>query len=492
MSNNYVLNQHSITEPQQEISILDRADVVIGGGGVAGLGAAIASAREGVKTILIETNGFLGGVATSNMMQALCGCRGMSGIMEELVDRMNKKGGAPKWDYQERLEKMKDGYVNETITFDIECFKETALEMCLEAGVVLYLYTRVCKPIVNNNTVVGVIVESKGGRQAILAERVVDCTGDGDIAYRAGAPYSVGRDSDNKMRPFALLFRVGGLDVKKILEYVEQHPNEWQPQHKNNHTHQIGDDSVINRLSGFFDLVNKAKANNDLYEWIHYLRFEAVYIDKGIALCNTSRIYYLDGTNPQDLTKGEILGRNQINKIIKFIKKYLPGGENAFLIDVAPSIGVRETRRFVGEYFLTEEDVYSGKDFDDCFMTLERKLPRYEDKDTLDIHPPVPIEGAPEDLYERDQKKVLQVLQKLRFSYRMLLPQKIDCLLFAGRTMSTTHTIESFSRLMPFCMRMGQVAGTAAAVSVREKVSPKELDFSLLKQALIRQGYTKF
>jgi len=492
MSKTYQVKQHTVTEPQREIPILDRSDVVIAGGGVAGLGAAIASAREGVKTILIESNGFLGGVATGNMMQALCGCRGMSGIMEELVDRMHKKGGAPKWDYQDRLAKMKDGYVNETITFDIECFKETALEMCLEAGVELYLYTRVTMPIVIDNTVVGVIVESKGGREAILTKRVVDCTGDGDITYRAGAPYIVGRDSDKKMRPFALLFRVGGLDVKKILEYVEQNPEEWQPQHKNNAIHQIGDDAVINRLSGFYNLVNKAKANGDLYEWIHYLRFEAVFMDKGIALCNTTRIYYLDGTKPQDLTKGEMIGRNQISILIKFLRKYLPGGENAFLIDVAPAIGVRETRRFVGEYFLTDEDVYSGKDFADCFMTLERKMPKYEDKDILDIHPPDPIEGASEDLYERDQKRVLQVTQQIRFNYRMLLPQKIDCLLFAGRTMSTTHTIESFSRLMPYCMRMGQVAGTAAAVSVKENVLPKELAFAVLKEALIKQGYTRF
>lgn len=488
----FIFREGAVIEAERELKIMDSADVVVAGGGVAGLGAAIASARAGVKTILIESNGFLGGVATSNMMQALCNGSGIHGIMEELIALMTEKGGAPKWDYEARKASSENGFTNEAVSFDVETFKEAALEMCVKAGVIMYLYTKACLPIMDGDTVIGVVVESKNGRSAIMGKRVIDCTGDGDLAFRAGVPFIVGRPSDNKMRPFALMFRVGGLDINKMLEYMKAHPDQWQPQYMADPVHPIGDDMCVTRVSGFYDLVAKAKKNGDLHDELNYLRFEALFVNKGIALCNTTRMYYLDGTNPKDLTEGEVRGRQQMKKVVAFMRKYVPGCENAYVIDVAPTLGVRETRRFIGEFFLSDEDVYNGTKADDSFITITRKLPPYELKDEIDVHPPEPWEGTEKDVFQYNPKKILTTPVEYHVFYRMLLPQKVENLLFAGRTMSTTHANESYLRLMPYCMRMGQVAGTGAAVSVKEGVSPKKVDFRKLKNELIAQGYTKF
>ncbi len=489
----YEVREKTVLEPQRELPVANSADVVIAGGGVAGFGAAIASARVGVKTILIENLGFLGGVATAHLMQNISAGPFMDGVMSELINRMADNGGATRWDTEKRRGAKKGNSFNEYTTFDVECYKETALEMCREAGVILYLYTKVCEPIMTGNTIAGVVVENKGGRSAIMGKRVLDCTGDGDLLFRAGVESIKGRPEDNKMRPFALLFRVGGIDFKKMLGYLDGHPDQWQAQYKIDPFQKIGDRRIISRLSGFFDLVKQAKSNGDLYEWIHYLRFEALFLDEGICLCNTSRVYNLDGTVPEDLTKGELIGRQQMGKLIKFMRAYVPGCENAFVIDAAPTIGVRETRRFIGDYFLTEEDVYSSKDFEDRIITAVRNMPIQTMSGKIDVHPVEPVEGAEDDHYERPTPGACFLAPtKYHLNYRMLLPKGVENMLFAGRTMSTTHSIEAFTRSMPWCMRLGNVAGAAAALSVKEGVSPRKLSFSKLKEALIVQGYTKF
>ena len=491
----YAINDNSVIELEHKISVVDQADVIVAGGGVAGLGAAIAAARTGVRTILVERYSFLGGVATANMMQAISSGKFIDGVMVELLERMTKKGGATNWDIKERTDQMTDGFMNEAITFDIECLKETAMEMCLESNVILYLYTQAVAPIVIDNKIVGIIVESKGGRQAILGKRVVDCTGDGDLLYKAGVPYVFGRESiDNKTRPFVLMFRIGGMNVPKILEYLDKHPDQWQAQYHVASQRKVGENNIITRMSGFWDLVEKAKSNGDLYETIHYLRFEAVFIEQGIALCNTTRIYNVDGTNPVDLTKGEIEGRQQMKKLLSFMRKYVPGLENAFIIDVAPSLGVRETRRFIGEYFLTDDDCYDLKTFNDCIITVTRLMPIKEKRYDLDTHPVIPIEGS--DKYfgvdRKDAKTTYLAPHKFCLNYRMLLPKGIENMLYAGRIMSTTHFVEAYARVMTICMRLGQVAGTAAALSLKENISPKALSFDVLKKELLRQGYTRF
>ena len=484
--NNYTIFIDKVLEGEKYLQIYDKSDVVVAGGGPAGIIAAIAAARLGVKITLIENNSFLGGVATGAMMTALVYSQYATGIALELgialefMDNLASKGGAPKWDF--------DRKDNQTIPFDAEVFKDVALEMMLNAGVNLMLYTRVCEAIIINGEIKGVVTESKSGRYAVLGQIVVDCTGDADLAYNAGAPFEVGRKSDNKMRPFALLFRLGGLDIDEMVQYVKENPDELQPQHTKGTHLMVGDEEVITRISGFYKLVEKAKKNGELFPECHYLRFEALWTNRGIALCNTTRIYNVDGTKVKDLTKGEVEGRKQIYKLVSFIRQYIPGGENAFLLDVASRIGVRETRRIVGEYYLTDDDAYADSKFDDAIMTLlDKPLIKRPIPANLDFHMADPIEGSSTDLLERYPERVPFEKHSFQIPYRVLLPKSIDNLLVAGRSISVSHMIDSITREMISCMRMGQVAGVAAALAVKKHLSPKKLNFEDIKLELVKQ-----
>ena len=474
----------TILEPEREIPILAKADVVVAGGGPAGLAAAIASARAGADTILVEEKSFLGGVATANMMTALVGSRRAYGIALELMDRMAEMGGAPKWEPDKRI--------NETTPFDAECFKDAALDMCIEAGVKLYFYTKVCQPIIEDSRVTGVIIESKTGRQAILGKTVIDCTSDADLATRAGCPVTKGRESDNKMRPFALLFLLGGIDIDKLLKYVEENPDQLQPQHLEDTHHSAGGERVITRISGFYDFVEQAKAAGELYDNIHYFRLETLWRDRGIALCNTTRIYYVDGTDIADLTKGEIEGRNQIKKLLPFARKYIPGCENAYIIGIANYMGIRETRRIIGEHHLSDDDAFSDRQFDDSIVTMDVTLPPRDRLIQLDVHMPDPIEGSDLDLFEKYPDQMPREPHNYQIPYRTLVPKGVGGLLVAGKTISVSHLIEGTVRGMIFCMLFGQVAGVAAAMCAKEGINPKDLCFESLKKELISQGYNKF
>jgi len=479
-----IIDAHTVVEPPKELPVIDRAEVLVAGGGASGFAAAVASGRAGAKTLLVEDRSSLGGVATAAMMNALVASRSSRGIALELMDRMAAAGGAPKWEPELRI--------NGTTPFDVECFKEAALAMCLEAGVSVRLYTRACELILVNGKAAGAVVESKAGRGAVLADAVVDCTGDADLAARAGAPVSKGRESDHKMRPFALLFQMGGLDIEKIAAYVRDRPDQLQPQHTRDTRHNVGREEVITRISGFYDLVERAKAAGDLYDGIHYFRLETLWVNRGTATCNTTRIYNVDGTDPADLTRGEIEGREQIRRVLAFARKYVPGCENAYLLGVSPALGVRETRRILGEYFLTTEDAYADKHFDDAVMTLKMDLPPIDLIKELDVHMPEPIEGSDRDLLEKHPDKMPGEPHEYQVPYRALIPRNVGGLLVAGKTISVSHLIDGYTRNMIPCMCFGQIAGTAAALCARRDCEPAALDIIDLKNELIRQGYTQF
>ncbi|MGE5552160.1 MAG: FAD-dependent oxidoreductase [Bacteroidota bacterium] len=478
----YQIAGDKVIESARETGVLRETDVVVAGGGPAGLAAAIAAARAGAKVTLIEREAFLGGVATGAMMAALVGSETAAGIGLELMDRMAAKGGAPKWDAA-------PGRTG-TTPFDPEVFKDTALDMVREARVDLLLHAWTAGPIVTEGKVMGVLTESKSGHRAVLAKITVDCTGDADLAAAAGAPCLKGRESDHKMRPFALLFRLGGLDIPRILQYVQENPEELQPQFRTGTALKAGDEEVITRISGFYKLVETAKRNGELYPECHYFRLENLWVDRGTAICNTTRIYHVDGTDVNDLTKGEIEGREQIRKLIAFAKKYIPGCENAFLIDTAPCLGIRETRRIIGEYSLTDEDAYGDARFADAITTMHEALVRLPRPANLDIHMPDPIEGSTQDLIERYPERVPRESHTYQIPFRALLPKGIDRLLVAGRAIAVSHMIDSTTRLMLICMRTGQAAGVAAALAARQGVSPKELDFEELRSVLMGQGMT--
>jgi len=230
-----------------------------------------------------------------------------------------------------------------TFPFDPEGFKQLSSELLAQANVEVLNYTWVEDTIMEGSRIKGVIVQNKSGRQAILARSVVDATGDADVAAAAGAEYVKGRESDSKMRPMSVLFRLGGVDLEKVIEYCRSQPKEYFTADPNFHI--IAPEKGLVRLSGFFHIAEKARAAGELPDEVHYLRFEGIDVARGIVTVNNSRVYGVDGTNAWDISRADTQARQQNRQLRSVIRKYIPGFENAYVIDSSPTVGVRETRR---------------------------------------------------------------------------------------------------------------------------------------------------
>lgn len=297
-----------VIEPQREIPVAAEFDVVVAGGGPAGFGAALAARRTGAETLLIEKHGVLGGASTAVLMNAWnCPAERMTGVAREVTYKLLERGAA---------------YAGPLVNFDPEALIELEMELLLEAKTRILLYAWVAEALVTDNRIRGVIVQSKSGRQAILARAVVDATGDGDVAYGAGCPSVKGRETDGKMRPVNTLLRLGSVDLDGLLDYCRKHPSQFQddPSH-----HIVALDSPVIRISGFFDLVEEGRRRGELPQEVYYLRFEGVDRERGIVTVNSARVYGVDGTDMWDVTRGDIESRRQNKHIFEFIKKYIPG-----------------------------------------------------------------------------------------------------------------------------------------------------------------------
>jgi len=453
-----------IEEPARRIPLVRDVDVLVVGGGAAGIGAAVGASRAGARTLLVERNGFLGGVATAVMMTTWnVPSRCLAGISRELFEGLLKRGGAI------------DG--GPTIPYDPETFKEVAEGACLEAGVELLYYTWMAAPLRDGDTLQGVVVENKSGRQALTARVTVDCSGDADVAAAAGVPCVKGREKDGKMRPLTTLFRLGNVDIRRVVEYARAHPDQFTA----DPNFQILDlDRGLVRISGFFDLVAEARARGELDKDCHYIRFEGVFPDRGTLFVNTTRVYGLDGTSAWDLTEGSIEARRQMDQLLRFLVLKVPGCERAFRIDASPVIGVRETRRIRGEHLLTEEDILAGRAYGDTVVKAWR-----HHGEGRNWHSPDGAEGAPSDPTYRT---MTTGLRSFEIPYGSLVPLEVDGLVAAGRIISQTHEADMWTRGMYCCAMTGQCAGAAAALAARGGVAPRRLSVAVLQRELHRQG----
>jgi FAD dependent oxidoreductase len=453
----------AITETPRELPVSYGADVVILGGGVAGLAAGLAAADVGAKVLIVEQGNCLGGTATAGMMTLFyTPYRCAHGIPKRIFDRLIAAGGA---------------YPGEVISFDHEVFKTVAFEMVTEAGIDLLLHTMCADVIMEGDRVCGLVVENKGGRSAVLGKVLIDASGDADIAARAGAPITKGRESDSKMRPMTLLFRLGGINVEAMIEYVRAHPEEFS-RDPNQMILDVEGGNV--RVFGFFSLVEKAKAAGMLYSDCHYFRVEAINADRGTALVNTVRIYDVDGTNPADITHAEIQGRRQQELLVSFARQCVPGFSNAFVMDTASHIGVRETRRIKGSYVLTERDIVEKVSFPDSIgidsNRQNAKGPR---------HSPDGNEGAESDIETREWVAQLFTYE---IPYRCLLPTGAKGLVVAGRAISVDHEADGYTRNQPACMVTGQAAGVAAALAAQQQMEPACLSVERVQEHLRALG----
>lgn len=441
------------------IPVVDEADVLVVGAGPAGIAAAISAARNGTKTTLIEKNGYVGGNLTAGLVgpcmtsYSLDGeTQLIKGVFEELVLRMEATGGAI------HPSKIPAGseycgfivYGHDKVTpFDPEAIKLHATEMLLEAGVKLQMHTFVADTIVEDGTVRGVITASKSGLEAFRAGVTIDCSADADVAVRAGVEAEKGRDEDGLMQPMTMFFRVANVDDDVVRDYVANHPDDFRP---------------------FASIVTEAKA---VGEFPIPRKGIGLYktLETGVWRINTTRLHRLDGTEVRDLTTGEIEGRRQVAQLMTFFRKWLPGFENAILLDTAAMIGVRETRRIVGEYQLTLEDLASSREFDDVIALCGYPV---------DIHSPTDDSGG------TDGK--LKTANIYQIPYRTMVPATVDGLLVAGRSLSSTHEAQSAVRVMPPAFAMGEAAGAAAALAVQNDVRPRDVAIPALHEVLLGQN----
>ena len=426
-------NPTGILEKARTTKVVREVDVLVVGGGTSGCSAAIAAARMGAQVLLVERYAFLGGTATAAMVGCFCGvytCGPTSthqllvgGIGKEAMERLEAVGGGFK--YRHRFQ------------VDHQLFKLVLDRWLIEAGVELLFQTIVVESLVSDGAIRGVIVEHKGGREAILARLVIDASGDGDVAALAGAPFEKG-DEEGRLQAPTMVFDMGGVDVKRAMEFPE-------PQIRSLLTEvTAAGEFNFPRLSGSFSPIPQP----------------------GKVHVNMSRVAGVDGTDPWSLTAGHLEGRRQVDQFAKFLVKYVPGFETARIDAVAAQIGIRETRRIMGEYVLTREDVLGAHKFNDAICRSSWPIEDHsQGKDTIRLH-------LPDDDY-------------YQVPYRCLVPLEIDNLLTAGRCISATHDGQASVRVMGPAMVMGQAAGTAAALCLQRGELPRKLDSDILRQSLL-------
>jgi len=344
------------TEKERSIPIVRNADVVVAGGGPAGVAAAISAARNGAKTLLIERNGWLGGMATSGLvhpfMPSYAGERPINkGIFWEVVERLVAQGAAIHPD----LTKMQTGYTGFVVwphahvtPFDVEVLKWIIQDLIEEAKVEVILHSMIVGAIKEGNTAKGLVLENKSGRMAVSGSVIIDATGDADVAHFLGAEYEKGNPTDGSLQPATIFFRLDGVDRGKVDSYIREHPEERH----------------------FQTFAGIARKNGEFIPSKHDVLFFYTPREGEVAI-NSTRIHGVDGTNVFDLTRAEFETRRQVRVLYNFFRKYVPGFEHCYITTTAPEVGIRETRRIVGEYCLNKEDVMSTRQF----RTISRNAP---------------------------------------------------------------------------------------------------------------------
>lgn len=454
--------EHKISFSSEAL-LAAKTDVLVVGAGPAGIGAALGAARAGANVVLAERYGYPGGAATVALVMPLMsahtqegrfrrsgqttlyptdhgeGQRVIAGVLMEIVENLIECGGAVP-------PSLETGYV---VPFDPEKLKITVMKMLDEAGVdvLLHSFAFGLEKVDNISTV---FFHSKSGPIAVQAYCVVDCTGDGDVAALAGAPFEIGRVHDGLTQPMTLYFRMVGFQRPAFMEYIKRHPEQWYG------------------VFGLWSLIEKATDEGRLKLPREDLLMFATPHSEEVSV-NSTRVLNKLAIDVFDLTSAEWESRHQANQVSEFLKNYVPGFENSYMVQTGVQVGIREGRRILGEYILTGTDVLEARKFPDVIARCAY---------SLDIHNPkgkgTRIERLPPG-------------ESYDIPMRSLIPLNCDHLLTAGRCISGTHEAHSSYRIMPAAMATGQGAGVCAAICALNQIDVRSVDVSEVQKELRRQ-----
>lgn len=428
----------------KDLPVSAEVDVLVVGGGPAGVGAGLAAARLGAKTLVIEQFNCLGGVATAGGHAHIC-------LYSAWASERRVVGGAI-WEAARRVVKAGYGICNNSSAdFEIEGMKLVLERMAGEANCGVLYHTFFSDTVVEDGKVVGAIVQNKDGRSVVRAGRFVDCTGDGDVAARAGCGFDVGDEESGLCQPVTLMFTIGGVDWKRAKAFRDDEIGDWKLEEVWKKAQEAGDMRPFqSQIMGW---------------WWTPTRPDFL----GINFTHINRV---DATKAGDLTRATIEGRRQAYETIEVYRKYVPGMEKCYMVSTPNTVGLRESRRIHGRYTLTREDVVEGRDFEDSIGYGSF---------FIDIHN---VSGPGMDGKTWQPEAGF----KYQIPYRILVPKDVDNLLVAGRCASSSHEALGSLRVMPQCGVMGDAAGTAAVLSLEADVSPGDVDAKELQAKLKAAG----
>ncbi len=436
------------TESPRRLSVLDHADVLVLGGGSGGVGAAIAAARNGARTILVERFGAFGGTWTSGLLSSIMPFPYVKGLFQEILNEVAASGG---W----RRSETEDPYApgpngspgapGHGGIYDAEVMKRVLDRMVVEAGVKPYFLLQVAGAFRDGNRIEAIIVESKEGRHVLTADYFIDASGDGDIAHHAGVPTEYGRTEDGQVQPMTLIFKMEGVDDARAEAHCRSDPRlaeTWQRA-------KLAGDVTIPRENV---LLSRSPVPG---QWAF----------------NTTRIHGKNGTRVREVTEAMIEGRRQAFEVAAFMRSYVDGFEKARVSETAGHIGVRESRRILGDYTLTSDDIIHAGSFDDAIARGNWYV---------DIHSPT---GQGTTTVGPPDGKFYEI------PFRSLRPRGVDNLLIASRCIDSTHEAHAAVRITPQVVAIGQAAGTAAALCHGAALcNIRDLDTARLRETLRSQG----